>query len=172
MTTLVLTIAGADRIGLVEAIARVVALYEGNWERSRFAELSGIFAGVAQVTVPDAREAELRAAFAELDGLLEVSARGGLERSSTPLSSGMHSVTVSVLGNDHPGIVREVSAVLSGLGLSVERMSTETRDAAMAGGRLFEASIVAWAPQPADLDELRYRLERLAAEIQVDISVG
>ncbi len=77
-----------------------------------------------------------------------------------------------VLGNDHPGIVREISTTLSAHGLSIERMSSETRDAAMAGGRLFEATIVATVPASVDVDAVQAALEQLAAEIQVDVTLG
>jgi glycine cleavage system regulatory protein len=42
----------------------------------------------------------------------------------------------------------------------------------MAGGRLFEASVIAKVPPTVDLDALRADLERLASEIQVDINLG
>ena len=40
----------------------------------------------------------------------------------------------------------------------------------MSGGRLFEATIVARVPASVDLDAVRAELERLAAEVQVDIT--
>ena len=46
MTTLVLTVVGDDRVGLVKALADVVSSNGGNWERSHLAELAGTFAGV------------------------------------------------------------------------------------------------------------------------------
>ena len=76
-----------------------------------------------------------------------------------------------VLGNDHPGIVREVSSTLSAHGLSIERMSSETHDAAMSGGRLFEATIVARVPASVEVDAVQSALEQLAAEIQVDVTL-
>ena len=76
-----------------------------------------------------------------------------------------------VLGNDHPGIVRELSATLGGHGVSIDRMTTETRDAAMAGGRLFEATIAASVPASVDVDALTAEVERLAAELQVDVTL-
>ena len=77
-----------------------------------------------------------------------------------------------MLGNDRPGIVREVSGVLNAHALSIEELTSETKDAAMAGGRLFEASVTARVPASVDLDALRADLERLATEIQVDITVA
>ncbi len=77
-----------------------------------------------------------------------------------------------MLGNDRPGIVHEVSGVLTAHALSITSMTTETRDAAMAGGRLFESTVTATVPTSADLDALRADLEELAAEIQVDVTLA
>ena len=64
-------------------------------------------------------------------------------------------VRIELLGNDRPGIVREVSAVLHRHGLSIETMETGTREAPMAGGQLFEARVVAQVPAAADSTALR-----------------
>lgn len=51
-------------------------------------------------------------------------------------------------------------------------MSTQTTDAAMAGGRLFEASITATVAADVAVDDLVAELERLATEIQVDVTLA
>lgn len=168
MTTLILTVAGADRPGLVAAVADVVDAHDGNWENSRLAELAGTFAGVIEVSVAADRTSELEHALSGLDGLLTIAVRTGADAvdAEGPL------LTIEVLGNDRPGIVREVSGVLSAHALSIEELTTETRDAAMAGGRLFAASVTAKMPASVDLAALRADLERLATEIQVDITLA
>ena len=168
MTTLILTVAGADRPGLVAAVADVVDAHGGNWENSRLAELAGTFAGVIEVSVAADRADELEAALRGLEGLLTVAVRTG----SDAAASADRAIDIRVLGNDRPGIVREVSGVLNAHALSIEELTSETKDAAMAGGRLFEASVTARVPASVDLDALRADLERLATEIQVDITVG
>lgn len=168
MTTLILTVAGSDRPGLVSAVADVVDSHSGNWERSQLAELSGVFAGVIEVSVVADRAAALEDALRALDGLLTVSIQAG---ASAPSGTG-DALSIQVLGNDRPGIVREISAVLSKHEVSIEDMTTTTRDAAMAGGRLFEASVVARVPANFAVDDLTADLERLATEIRVDITVG
>ncbi|MFB7249834.1 glycine cleavage system protein R [Microbacterium sp. NPDC056234] len=168
MTTLILTVVGSDRPGLVAAVADIVDEHGGNWENSQLAELAGAFAGVIQVSVPDDSRADLTAALRELDGLLTVTVHAGSDAADDAQA---RPITVQILGNDRPGIVREVSAVLRTHELSIESMTTETRDAAMAGGRLFEASVVAEVPASADLDALRADLERLTTELQVDIAL-
>jgi len=167
MTTLILTVAGSDRPGLVAAVADVVGAHGGNWESSQLAELAGVFAGVIQVSIVAEREAGLQEALRALDGLLTVSVHTGADAAHDP----ERPITLQVLGNDRPGIVREVSAVLRAHELSIQDMMTETRDAAMAGGRLFEASVVATVPASTDLAALRADLERLTSELQVDITL-
>jgi glycine cleavage system regulatory protein len=168
MTTLVLTVVGNDRAGLVAGVADVVVAHGGNWGRSQLAELSGTFAGVIEVSVPAARVDELRDALGALDGLIAIALPAAGEATD---ARGPRNFSFQVLGNDRPGIVKEVTSALADLGVSVDRMTTQTRDAAMAGGRLFEASLVASVPASVDIRDVTVQLERLASEIQVDVTL-
>ena len=169
MATLVLTVIGDDRAGLVNALADAVSAHGGNWERSQLAELAGKFAGIVLVSVPDERADELSAALRPLAGLLEVSVHPGASTDAAPADT---QVQVDLIGNDHPGIVRDVSGVLARHGVSIDRLLTETREAPMAGGLLFEAHLTAGVPVGQDLGALQADLERLATELVVDITVA
>jgi glycine cleavage system regulatory protein len=171
---LVLTVIGDDRSGLVRALADVVTEHGGNWGESQLAELAGKFAGIVVVSVPQARAEEFATALSTLDGLLEVSAHPGAEpgAEAPAQDAATDHLTIDLLGNDHPGIVREVSTVLSHHDLSIETMTTGTREAPMAGGLLFEAHVVIDVPAGSDTAALRADLERLAAELLVDIAVA
>ena len=59
--TLVMTVIGADRPGLVQLVATQVAEHGGNWLESRMCRLGGQFAGILRVEVPTAQRDELRA---------------------------------------------------------------------------------------------------------------
>lgn len=176
MARLVLTLIGDDRAGLVRALSDVVAAHDGNWEESQVAELAGKFAGLVVASVPDERVGELTAALAGLKGLLDVATH---PTSAEPRAAGTggdgaesaRRITIHLLGNDRPGIVREVSRTLADLGLSIDRMETRTREAPMAGGRLFEAKLQVAVPEGTDPADARRALERLAAEILVDLTV-
>ena len=168
MATLVLSVIGDDRAGLVNALADVISAHGGNWERSQLAELAGKFAGIVLVRVPDGRADELASALQPLSGLLEVSLHAGSEE---PAEAAQH-IQVDLVGNDHPGIVRDVSGVLARHGVSIDRLITETREAPMAGGLLFEAHLTAGVPVGQDLGALQADLERLATELVVDITVA
>ena len=88
-------------------------------------------------------------------------------------SSGASDVlVVELVGNDHPGIIREISAVFGRHVVSIGAIDSDTREAPMAGGRLFEARISAAIPRDADPAALRADLEQLAGELQVDLEVA
>lgn len=170
MTTLILAIVGSDRPGLVAAVADVVDAHGGNWENSSLTELAGVFAGVVEVSIAPERASDLERALRGLDSLLTVTVQAGAENADATADT--RPLTVQVLGNDRPGIVREISTVFRAHGVNIDDMSTTTRDAAMAGGRLFEASVTADVPSSVDPESLRTDLERLATEIQVDITLA
>lgn len=168
MAHLVLTVVGDDRAGLVQKLADVVARHDGNWERSELAELAGAFAGIVLVEVADERRQALVDGLRELDGLLHITPYAGAG-SAGP--STQRQVTFTVLGNDCPGIVRDVTQVLVGNGLSIDRFTSGTTAAPMAGGELFEATVSAHAPTDDAVAAAVARLEELAGEIQVDLTV-
>jgi glycine cleavage system regulatory protein len=167
VTTLVLTVIGDDRAGLVKALADVVTEHGGNWERSHLAEVAGKFAGIVVVQVPAGRAEELEQALRPMKGMLEVEVHA-----AAPEPGGDHNVVVvEIVGNDHPGIIQAVSGVFADHGLSVAELETWTREAPMAGGLLFEARTVVSLPAGADTSRLRAALEEIAAEVLVDVTV-
>ena len=167
MTTLVLTVIGDDRSGLVNALAAAVADHDGNWERSQMAELAGAFAGIVVVTLPDDRADAFRSALDALEGLTIVVHDADASAAAEPAGR----LTVELLGNDRPGLVKELTSVFTEHGLSIEELETGSYDAPMAGGRLFEALLVVPVTADADAAALRADLERLAMELMVDITV-
>lgn len=167
MAQLVLTLAGSDRAGLVKALADVIAAHDGNWERSELSELAGVFAGIVLVSVPDDRAEALSAALTELDGMLRVTAHA-----ATASGADGEKLVFTVLGNDRPGMVRDVTAAISAHALSIDDFRSRTLEAPMAGGTLFEATVTVRMPSNGDSAVVVADLERLADEIQVDLSLA
>ncbi|RLK49155.1 glycine cleavage system protein R [Microbacterium telephonicum] len=169
MAHLVLTVVGDDRAGLVRALADTVAVHGGNWERSELAELAGAFAGIVLVTVPDDAAAGLVTALQALDGMLRVTTHTGTHVADAAAS---RTFSFTVLGNDRPGIVREVTSAIAANALSIDSFTSRTLEAPMAGGTLFEAEVSVRVPADADLAPLVTELERIAGEIQVDLTLA
>ncbi len=166
MAVLVISVLGDDRAGLVHSLAAVVTANGGNWERSEMAQLAGKFAGIVTVTVPDADADALVAALRPLTDLLDVAVQRADEHATTRLR---HTVHLHLIGSDRPGIINEISGVLARHGWSVDVLRTQTYDAPMSGGRLFEVDAVVETSSTADLADVRADLEHLANELMVDL---
>ena len=165
--TLVLTLIGNDRTGLVQSVAEKLSSLGANWEQGKLARLAGQFAGILLVTVEASKTDELVAALRTLDASgLQVTAR----RTAAPDAGAGTTFNLVVTANDRPGIVRDVSRVLAERGVNVEELETEVASAAMSGGPLFHYQAVIRAPGGVALDDLRAHLEALGSELMVDLT--
>jgi len=166
--SLVMTIIGGDRPGLVELVSACVADHGGNWLESRMSHLGGRFAGIARVEVPAERLAELKRALhgLEADGLRVVVESGAGEVAPVGLAA-----TLELVGNDRPGILRTVTGVLAEHGVNVEELSSECVSAPMGGGDLFQAKARVLVPAKVNLDDVRRDLEKVGADLMVDLKL-
>src|SRR6188768_2603632 len=169
MASLVLTILGDDRPGLVSALSAPISAHGASWERSEMSRLAGKFAGIVVVNVPSDQLDDL---VAELTALESQGLQVIVERTDEPPPHLYQRLQLELLGADHPGIVAEISAVLADAQVSIEELSTNVRDAPMAGGTLFEARAVLSAPLGGDTDVLRDVLEALADELMVELRLS
>lgn len=168
-TTLVLTLVGPDRTGLVETVSQLVAAHGGNWLESRMARLGGQFAGIARVAVPVANEPALRAALAAL-GTQGLKVAAELDPTAVPEPTRGRAAKLELVGQDRPGIVHQISRVLAAHRVNVEELETSCVDAPMAGGILFRAKAVLQIPVASDMAAIRGDLETIAADLMVDLS--
>jgi glycine cleavage system regulatory protein len=167
--SLVLTIIGPDRPGLVEALAATVVDYEANWIESRMAHLAGQFTGLLRVEVHSERTDDLTRALRRLEdrGLRVLVETTQLQ----PLATDAPAISLELVGQDRPGIVREVSRALASQGVNVEELETECTSAPMSGEMLFRARARLRLPAGSSPDTLRKALERLADELMVDLTL-
>jgi glycine cleavage system regulatory protein len=167
---LVLTVIGPDRPGLVELVSKTVTTHQGNWESSRMARMAGRFAGILQVSVPGDQAERLAAALA---GLEEKGLRVVVERAAddlpAPPASATRLVRVELVGNDRPGLIRDVSSALADRGINVEELATECGGAPMAGGMLLKVTAQVRAPRDLSTDALRQMLEARASDFMVEV---
>ncbi len=78
MESLVVTVIGADRPGLVESVSAAIEAEGGSWVESRMSRLAGQFAGILRASVPELRVKALTEALEALQarGLRVVVERG------------------------------------------------------------------------------------------------
>lgn len=167
-TYLVLTVIGDDKPGLVELLSDVIARHQGNWLESSMAQLAGKFSGILKVSVDEQSAEALIADLKRLDKNLKLVIEK-VQQGSESLA--VKTVMLSLVGNDHPGIIREISHVLAPQGLNVEHLVSECVPAPMSGDMLFKARIKLSVPENLDLLNLQSNLEKLADDLIVDIQL-
>jgi glycine cleavage system regulatory protein len=161
MASLILTVIGPDRPGLVRTLSEAVAARGGSWLESRMARLAGQFAGIVLVEAPESLLDDLRAL--ESQGL-----RIGVQSGEAGAAEGER-LTLEVVGNDRPGIVRDITVVVAANGINIEELTTGVLSGSFSGETLFKATALLRAPNAAAVEAMRAGLERLGNELMVDI---
>ena len=172
ISTVVFTVFGADRPGLVEAVAGCVTAHGGNWLESRLLHLGGHFAGIVRAEIDEVRQTELLAALRGLEpkGLHVIVHHSGGREAGKGDASGGALANLEIMGHDRPGIVREISSALAARGVNVEELATERVSAPMTGDPMFVARAAVRLPEGLEPPVLRGALEKIAADLMVELT--
>lgn len=168
MDHLVLTVIAPDQPGLVEQLAKCVAEQGGNWLESRMARMAGQFAGILRVAVPVDRHEDLELA---LHALSAQGIRVLLAPSGPEPGGDWQPIYLELVGNDRPGIVRDITRLLSEHGVNVESLITEVLSAPMSSEPLFRAEAMLGVPSGVPLHLLQEHLEALADDLMVELKL-
>lgn len=168
-TSYIITFVVDDRPGLVEQLSSVIESNGGNWHESRLSQLGGKFAGLILVSLPadggPSLEADLSALAAS--GIsVRVTATG---EKKAPVPG--RDITLTVLGPDRPGIVREISRALVQRQVNVLEMDSQVISAPMSAEMIFSARIEAWIPEAADMNDLADTLDEIANHMTLEIDL-
>ena len=167
-SSLVMTVLGTDRPGLVSALADTVASHGGNWLESRMARLAGQFAGIVRIECPadtlDALISDL-----QIPGAYGLTILAVREEVAEPFAR--RTLIVDVVGNDRPCIVRELSAAVAQAGGNIEELTTGLESAPMSGQPMFRAHGIVSIPEDTDTAVLTAAIECLGGDLTVDVSV-
>jgi glycine cleavage system regulatory protein len=165
---LIMTFLGTDRPGLVNSLADTVIKHGGNWLESRMARLAGQFAGIVRIecasSAVDALLHEIRTPG--IPGLTVQAVREGIEEPEV-----RRTLTVDVVGNDRPGIVRELTAAIARAGGNVEELTTGLESAPMSGCPMFRARGVVSILENTEPSILAGAIESLGGDLTVDLTV-
>ena len=169
MATLILSVMGSDRPGLTRALAGAVVSAGGNWLESHLSRLGGLYVGSVLVELDAEGVDALRAAVQAVDS-------EGLEVRIAPAVDGPggegEAVRFSLVGQDQPGIVHQVTTILSGLGVNIEAFDSRISAEPHSGAALFNMEARLRLPADLDAEGVQAALEEISAEIMVDISLS
>ncbi len=162
--SILLSISGKDRAGIVRDVSEVLLQAQANIEDSSMTVLRGRFTMMLIVELEDSGLSSLKAALAELEQ------RTGLTVQSQVLSEDEAThipeepdCVITVSGADKPGIVFAVTDAMAELGVSVADVSTRAR------GEVYMMALEAVVGDK--LDTLRAKLADVATALSVSIEV-
>lgn len=168
MTSLVITLVGPDRPGLVSAISDKAAAFGANWADSVMANFAQQFAGIVHLQVPaencDALVAALRSLESPELRLVVARSDGGKTEPA------VRRLKLDLVGHDRPGIIRAISSQLATHGVSIDKLQTHIESGAWSGEQMFHMHAQLTVPLALESDTLRSGLESLANELMVDIT--
>jgi glycine cleavage system regulatory protein len=167
-TKVILSAVGSDRPGLTQALADAVLAAGGNWLESHLSRLGGKYVGSVLVEIDEDRLPALENRIRDVDASgLHVSIVAAGEEPTGPA----HLVSIELVGQDRPGIVREVTTVLAQLGVNIEDFGSGTENSSWSGERLFRATARLNIPAETSLEQVRNALEAISGEIMVDLTI-
>lgn len=162
----ILTVAGSDRPGLTQGLADAVLAAGGNWLESHLATLGGKYVGSVLVELPEDARVILEAKVREIDarGLTVSILSAGPDEPAGP------TMALELVGQDRPGIVREVTAVLTLLGVNIDDFASSVESGAWSGERLFRARATLRLRDGVSAETVIAALEDISGEIMVDLT--
>lgn len=170
--SLVLTVIGPDRPGLVDLLSKAIKAREANWRESHLAQLAGQFAGIVHVDIQDDQADALSDDLAKLrDQGLRVEITKATASADRGADQG-HGLRLEFLGLDRPGLVRDIAGALAARNINVTELRTQVVSAAMSGEQMFKAEATLFAPEGSDTDELEDALDQIARDLDLDLELG
>lgn len=163
---LVITVMAEDRPGIIEQLAATISRLGGNWLESSMSQLAGQFAGILSIDISAADEAALRDA---LSALSSQGIRVQIETSATAGTEAGEHTHISLVANDRPGIVGEITQALANAQVNVVSLETYCDNAPMSAELLFHALIEVAMPAGMQEEHLADVLEALSTDLMVEV---
>jgi glycine cleavage system transcriptional repressor len=167
---LILTAIGPDQVGLVQKISEFISRHGCNIEDSKMAVFCGEFAVIVLISGDGVKLVKVARDYREIETEtgLAISIKTPSTRKATD-SFLPYRLTASCM--DHPGIVYQLSAILSGMGVNIESMETKTYAAPVSGTPIFQLEADLSVPTRTNIGVLRERFAEIQKEENIDIDL-
>ena len=170
-THLILTSVGPDQIGLVEKISAFISRHDCNIEDSKMAVFCGEFALILLISGDGNSLVKIANDHSQLEIATGLTITFKTPTDRQPGGAFLpYKLTASCM--DHPGIVYQISGVLSSLGINIESMETDTYAAPVSGTPIFRLEAAIAVPAKTNIAELRERFAAIQREENIDIDIA
>jgi glycine cleavage system transcriptional repressor len=168
---LILTAVGPDQVGLVEKISEFIVRHGGNIEDSKMAVFCGEFALIILISGDGASLFKIANHYRDLEvetGLaISIKTPSARKPAETFLP---YTLTASCM--DHPGVVYQISGILSSFGINIESMETKTYAAPVSGTPIFRLEAQLSLPTTVNVNSLRQRFAEIQIQENIDIELS
>ena len=170
-TSIIYTLTGADRIGIVEEITRLLLNHGGNVETSRMVHLASEFAILMLVTIPSEQLAGLETDMQALIAQGYKVTTTQTAQMAAQAHVGWLLYQIEVQGADHEGIVHEVASIMRQRGINIESMDTQVVHAPVSGSPLFNMKGLVSVPPSLVGQGWEAALVNVGNQLNVNITV-
>lgn len=164
MNHLIISFITADRPGIVKTLSDLITKHKGNWQKSSLHQMSGVFAGVIEISAPAEHAQALSDELAALAGF-----KMQIEHVQHQDSTAETLLVLELTANDRAGIVQEISSAIHQHGGNLLKLVSTQESAPHSGHELFKAKVTI-AADSKDINTMIDALENLADDLMVDIS--
>jgi glycine cleavage system transcriptional repressor len=167
---LILTAIGPDQVGLVQKISEFISRHGCNIEDSKMAVFCGEFAVIVLISGEGSNLVKIGRDYRVIETETGLAISIKTPSARTPPESFLpYRLTASCM--DHPGIVYQISAVLSSLGVNIESMETKTYSAPVSGTPIFQLEAILAIPTRTNINQLRQRFSEIQRDENIDIEL-
>lgn len=144
--SIVFSVMGQDRIGIVDEVTRLLLDLGGNIEVSRMARLGGEFAILMLASLPEAKLPALEQSAARLAAQGYKLTTTRTDQTVAQRYANWRPYQIEVRGADHEGIIHVFAHSLSERGINIETLDTATARAPISGTPLFSMQATVLVP--------------------------
>ncbi len=167
--SLVVSVMGPDRPGIVSQVADRAQRFGANWKHSHMANLAGEFAGIVELDVaPEGCDALAQA----LQGLESSGLKISVATGPGQASLATRAASIELSGEDRVGLLHALTSALSERNIGIDQLRTDIEPGAGGGQHLFRVRARLQVPVSLPMADLNQALDALATRLKVDIELG
>ena len=159
-----ITVSGFNQVHLIKVLSDKTHTLGGKWINSKISHIDDYVAGLIKVEIDEAVVEDLISAFKTLEISVDAINLGCVtHEKSTPLD-------LCIDGKDRPGLVKNITEVLSENSIKIENMECN-RLGGPDVGTLFTSHFKIVVDEPFDKNMLISSLQEVADDLIIDLSV-
>ncbi|WP_028864060.1 glycine cleavage system protein R [Psychromonas aquimarina] len=160
---IMVTVSGSNQTDLVKVLSEKTHALDGKWLNSRISHIDDYFAGLIKIEIKAENVATLLSEFKALDIHVEA-----VEQGSVSQTKSTH-LNLSIDAKDRPGLVSQISQVLSENSIKVEDMQCHRLGLPDIGGTVFTSQFKIAVSDSFNKDQLINSLQEIDTDLVIDL---